>query len=191
MRLTVTGFGPFGVVRDNPSLALALRLRDDPPCGWALAIRPLEVTYSAALGAVEEIVANPPDVLVELGVHGGDAVMRLELFGRRNVSDAPDNDGVVGSVSMFPPAADVLPSTLFPPGLAGQIGRSSLIESESAGAYLCNFWYYTTLALLPGVRCGFVHVPNSEFSRPDGAHMPLADQEELLRAILDEVRKGR
>ena len=190
MRLVVTGFGPFGDVKENPSRELALRISADPPSGWETDVRSLEVTYRDALEALEEMKAIAPGVLFELGLHGADDRMRLELFGWRNVSDKPDNEGVVGSMEMLPRGPEAIPSSLFTGGLAEWIDHPRLVESESAGAYLCNFWYYATLAGLPDVRCGFVHVPHSEGSRPDGPHMTLAEQEELLRSTLTELRKG-
>jgi pyrrolidone-carboxylate peptidase len=187
--LLVTGFGDFGDVKGNPSSDLALRLASSPPAGWSARARILDVTYRDARAAAAELTADPPPVLLGLGVRGGDDRMRLELAARRVVSDVADNEGVVATAAWLPEGPNELPGTLFRPGLAAEIGDARLFESDDAGGYLCNFWYYTALGLLSGSRCGFVHVAHSEVSQPDGPHMTLAEQEELLRTLLSVLRK--
>ncbi|GMV35680.1 MAG: hypothetical protein AMXMBFR61_01880 [Fimbriimonadales bacterium] len=187
MLALVTGFGPFGSVTNNPSAELARRLAAHPPDGWEVDCELLAVEYRAVREAVHLLTRRSYDAAFLLGVHNRDTRMYLELFGRREVSATPDMAGETVGPDWFPPGPERIGSKLFGlPSVQG-LGDSRVTWSYSAGGYLCNAWYYLALATPGAPPCGFVHVPHSEESKPHGAHMPLEEQESLLRAIVTSV----
>ena len=186
----VTGFGPFGTVKENPSAELARRLSARPPNGWEVDCEVLPVEYRAAREAVQVLARRSYDAALLLGVHDRDTRMHLELFGRREVGPTPDMAGETVGPDWLPPGPERIGSTLFRLPLVQGLGDSRVTWSYSAGGYLCNAWYYLALATPGAPPCGFVHVPHSEASKPQGAHMPLDEQEGLLRAILIPLASG-
>jgi len=180
----VTGFGSFGSLASNPSAELARRLAARPPDGWEVDCEVLAVEYRAAAEAVRLLTRRSYDVALLLGVHNRDTRIYLELFGRREVGATPDMAGETVGPDWFPPGPERIGSKLFGPPLMQGLGDSRVTWSYSAGGYLCNAWYYLALVTPGAPPCGFVHVPHSEESKPQGTHMPLDEQERLLRTIL-------
>ncbi len=180
----VSGFGPFGSVTRNPSAELARRLEEHPPEGWEVDHHVLAVEYRSAREAIGVLKRRPYDIALLLGVHDRDTRLHLELFARREVGNTPDMAGETVAPDWFPPGPERIGSPLFCPPLVLGLGDSRVTWSYSAGGYLCNAWYYLALATPGAPPCVFVHVPHSEESRPQGAHLPLAEQEKLIRSIL-------
>lgn len=172
MRVLVTGFGPFGDVGDNPSAWLAERV--------GFECRVLEVSFAAVDEFVEEVSNNPPDALVLMGVAAGAERMRIETTARNEVGAVPDVRGEVAGPAPIDP--------LGPPQIGATLWRSPEFfqdneyweTSTSAGTYLCNYVFYRCLKALPNTAVGFLHVPLAD-------QMPLEQQLEVTRGILDEV----
>lgn len=150
MRILVTGFGPFEGVEINPSERLA---RES-----GLAHRILPVSFRAVDQFIEEEAADPPDILLMLGVAGGSERIRLECVARNFVGSYPDVDGrVFGPGPIDPTGPAALSGTLWTPELDSM--SPNLESSVDAGDYLCNYVYYRALQDLPMAWVGFMHVP--------------------------------
>lgn len=168
MRVILTGFGPFDGFEANPSEQLA---RES-----GLPHRIIRVSFEAVDQFIEEIAADPPEVLLMLGVAGGSERMRLERVARNFVGSYPDVDGrVFGPGSIDPTLPAALSGTLWTPDLESM---SPYFESSvDAGDYLCNYVYFRALQALPMARVGFLHVP------PE-SEMPLDFQASaIMRAV--------
>lgn len=180
MRLWITGFGSFRTISDNPSAALAMRLAVGVD-GFEVESRILPVTYADALTAAAAI--PPADLIVAMGVHGGDAVIRLETQALRTANETSDMAGTAGDAASLPPGPETIPSRI----VIDPTGLEAVQLSDDAGGYLCNFWYYCLLASTE-TPCIFIHVPHSEVSRPDGPHIALDQQEKLVRRVIALLR---
>lgn len=169
MLLLVTGFGPFGSVRDNPSERLARKLEST---GEAEALI-LPTSYRRAGHRVVEALAfRQPEALLLLGVAAGAEALRLERFARNQTGIAsPDADGEQPPGPLVNPNGDERIETTAPiEAIQSQLvaAEVSAIISEDAGAYVCNHTYYRALEAVrlaaPPLPCLFVHVPHDEMS---------------------------
>lgn len=166
--ILVTGFGPFGAVRDNPSAAIAERL-DGRLCGDALiigAVLPVEIeTLEARLATLIERVR--PAAVLQFGV--AESRIRLSLERRalnRAEFSMPDIHGVSwrnrSLTTDGPPQCE---ATLPLESIADAWARDDLAYefSDDAGRYLCNASLYFGLHLAarytPAPLWGFIHVP--------------------------------
>lgn len=150
MDILVTGFGPFGTIKENPSHILATR------CGCPT--RSIEVSYRAADFFIDELRDAAPELLLLVGVAEKASKMRIELVGRNQVGGTPDVEGVIAGPGVIDPDG--------PPATLGTLWRDSSLHEETsirepstdAGAYLCNYLYYRALTRLQNVSVGFLHV---------------------------------
>lgn len=170
MRVFVTGFGPFGQVKENPSSILA------QDSGYPHAI--LEVSYEAVDRFLErEFPRDSFDALLMLGVSGRAKTMQLEMFGANACQSHPDVLGVSGKPIIEPGGPAWRETTLWerhhqcPQGFR---------RSSSAGRYLCNYSLYQGLRWLPSHKVGFVHVPTA-------LTLALDEQLKRLKALLRDL----
>lgn len=120
----LSGFGPFAHIRENPSAAIAERLRDQlateaehlvvhfTECETA--VRGVNEYFALLRAKVSELVASDPSVsilLCHLGVHSGErgAILRVEVEGFNELfASVPDVDGVVFNHDLIDPDAGSL-----------------------------------------------------------------------------------
>lgn len=173
--IVVTGFGPFGKFRDNPSDGLATHL-------GGVASTVLPVTYEAADRFARTRFPKSVRAIVMLGVKGKEKgkAFHLERRARNWVGGAPDVFGLTrgpGLISRRGP--EFLEGGLF----QGWEDTEGWRLSDDAGDYLCNYLYYRVLEFHPEIPSGFVHVlPFSVCS--------LSDQLVTLNRIVERVRAG-
>lgn len=176
-RTLVTGFGDFGTVTGNPSAVLA------KACGRPYDV--IEVAYRAADDFLSGLEAGSFDRLLMLGVAAGRDRLALELFARNMIGRARDVRGNAPEGYIEEGAPLLLESTLWTPEIASEIvaydPRTRM--SWDAGTYLCNYLAYRALQRFPGKALGFLHVPGIE-------RMPLDQQQEALRRILEVIEQG-
>jgi pyrrolidone-carboxylate peptidase len=171
MKILVTGFGPFGPVKDNASAHLAE--------GSGHSFKVLEVSYRAVEDYFDELAKNPPDVVLLLGHDLNAHKMRLETVAHNRIGEKEDVRGEVWGPGPIDPLAPAqLSATLWIPEV--------LFESETrepgcdAGGYLCNFSFFKACQKLPRTRVGFIHVP--PFERID-KEVQLREIGRVLRAV--------
>lgn len=168
----VTGFGPFGKFRDNPSDILATRLTN-------VESEILPVTFEAADRFARRRLPSQFGAVVMLGVAEGGHRFRLERRARNWVGDKPDVfDATRGPAKISPHGNEYLYGTLFD----GWEETDAWTFSEDAGSYLCNYLYYKVLERNPEARCGFVHVLPFSVA-------PLPAQLGWLEALIEKVRE--
>jgi pyrrolidone-carboxylate peptidase len=155
-RTLITGFGPFGDHKENPSGYLASCFNRDHAV--------LEVSYHYAYEFWDALVQEGQyDRIICLGLAAKAPRLRLELFARNAVGQMKDVRGETWSTDFIvaegPPC---LGSTIMPPDLifaaSALLDAKTLELSTNPGDYLCNFWYYLLLAGHPG-QVGFIHIP--------------------------------
>lgn len=168
MKLLITGFGPFGNVKVNPSWEVAKRIALVHPAGVEVCARRLPVAFDGVGDVLWEAVEQfAPDVVLMLGVATKRSVISYERVAI-NIDDSSnvDNDGksypgtpirIDGPTAYFStlPVKEMRDATLAT-GLAAEI-------SNSAGTYVCNHTMYECLYRIEHnglkTRAGFVHVP--------------------------------
>ncbi|HET7126052.1 MAG TPA: pyroglutamyl-peptidase I [Lysobacter sp.] len=185
--LLLTGFDPFDRAKSNPSWDGASALDGRIVGGHRIVARQLPTEFDASLRALRTAIRETePALVVCLGLAGGRAGLSLERVAI-NVDDAriPDNAGaqpVDAKIVVRGPAAyfSTLPikamlAALQKHGIPAQV-------SQTAGTYVCNHVFYGLMHALrrkPGVRGGFIHVPNA-----GRGGMPLDDIVEGLQIAL-------
>lgn len=163
-RTLITGFGPFGDNKENPSAILSSCFNRDHAV--------LEVSYKYVYEFWDALEKEGGyDTIICLGLSAKAPRMRLELFARNNVGQTPDVRGETWSTDFIvhegPPC---LGSTVMPPDLifaaSALLDARTLELSTNPGDYLCNFLYYLLLAGHPG-QVGFIHIPPFEVMKPE------------------------
>lgn len=168
MKLLITGFGPFGNVKVNPSWEVAKRIALVHPDGVEVCAIQLPVVFDSVGDVLWEAVKQfTPDVVLMLGVATKRSVISYERVAI-NIDDSSkvDNDGksypgipirLDGPTAYFStlPVNEMRDATISA-GLAAEI-------SNSAGTYVCNHTMYECLYRIEHsglkTRAGFVHVP--------------------------------
>lgn len=187
--MLLTGFEPFGGDDRNPSGDAV----EQVAAAWTgqaeLATAILPVAYDRAAERLRTLIAErDPDVVIAAGLAGGRTAVTPERVAI-NLRDAriPDNDGAqpvdAPSVAGGPAAYF---ATVPVKAIAREIDAAGIpaAVSHTAGTFVCNHVFYVAAheaALRPGLRAGFVHVPWSDETAPDGApSLPAAD---IARAL--------
>jgi pyroglutamyl-peptidase len=164
--ILVTGFGPFGGLRANPSALIVEHLARTAPAHMLCEV--LRTEFAAAEQRVRELLReHRPSALIALGVAASASDVRLERQAA-NLDDArqPDNAGHQPTgTPIVAGGRDALFATLpIQEMFAGvrELGVPVSI-SDDAGRFVCNHVMYAALdeinrSGLP-TRCGFIHVP--------------------------------
>lgn len=156
MHVVVTGFGPFGAIRKNPSWDVARGLAD------AFGRRGLrafavewETTFARAASGPAALLAEAPGAFL---VHCGVAVTRARISLERRAQNVRG-----ASHTETRSAEPLLPGG--PPERRTCLDVDALVAampgaeaSEDAGDFVCNAAYYASLGVTLG-RSLFVHVP--------------------------------
>ena len=155
-RTLITGFGPFGDIKENPAAILA------EASGRPFAV--IEVAYLAADDFLSKLDLGSFDRLIMLGVAAGRDHLSIELFARNWKGDAKDvrEEGAEGLIEAGAPL--LLEGTLWTAENASQIVAFDprVRISMDAGSYLCNYTYFRALQHISGKRVGFLHVASQE-----------------------------
>ena len=190
MTILVTGFEPFGKVKDNPSQRIVEYLIEEGANDIVAEILPVDYEQAGRklLSLIEEY--NPAAVML-LGVAQGRKTISLERVAI-NINDASiaDNEGKVVQGKKIAENAPVgywstLPLDKFYDVLIH--AKIPVYHSNHAGAYLCNHVMYSALHHFEGqqskIPCGFIHVPSVEA-------IPLKEQIHAIERCLDVLRAG-
>lgn len=187
-RILMTGFEPFGGQKINPSWQAVQGVT--APEGVELIRRELPVRWYDTSAAVKALIEElQPDAILLTGQAGGAERIRVERVGL-NLRDAgaADNAGVVvRDTPVFEGAPTAYFSTFAYKDILAALTNAGLpaAYSFSAGAYLCNEALYTALHLLPGAKCGFIHLPFLPEQSEKHFTLPLDRQILALQLVLN------
>jgi pyroglutamyl-peptidase len=168
-RVLLTGFEPFDNSTVNPSWEAVRLVGSAPPEGVSLTTAMVPVVFADVIGRLREAIEeSDPDVVICVGEAGGRPDVTVERVAI-NVSDAriPDNSGgrpVDAPIVEGGPAAYF--ATLPVKACVAAVRDAGLPASvsQTAGTFVCNHVFYGLMHLIaterPGLRGGFVHVPN-------------------------------
>lgn len=187
-KLLITGFEPFGELKENPSWMAVDQLADKI---GNFSVRKLLIPTVYGAGA-EAVLAEAkvfcPDVVLCIGVAVGRNAVTPERIGV-NIRDAriPDNDGNQPRGAFVVPGAPAAYfSTLPVDKIADAIAAAGIpaTVSNSAGAFICNDVLFTLLHHFDGTatKVGFIHIP----ALPHQAerNMPLSQSIDALNAAI-------
>ncbi|REJ06633.1 pyroglutamyl-peptidase I [Microbacterium bovistercoris] len=189
----LTGFGPFAGSDGNPSQdAVIAYAAAHPSADLVTAVLP--VVFTDAADRLRTLIAeHRPEVVIAFGLAGGSTRVAVERVAV-NLIDAriPDNSGAAPvDVPSDPGGPAARFATLPVKRIARAIDDAGIPAhvSLSAGSYVCNHVFYTALAAAPGARAGFIHLPWSASTAPEGApHLP---DDALARAVAVAVEHAR
>lgn len=177
MKITVTGFEPFGGAEKNASWEAVKQLQDVDTVM-------LPVSFEKACRMIREIAAGGADAVICVGEAAGRNKISVERVAV-NLMDAriPDNDGYQpADIPVCPGRPDGWFTTLPVRRILEEAGDTEI--SYSAGTYVCNAVFYSLMdeINLRGNRTkgGFIHVPAGD--------MPPEQILDGLKRILDCVR---
>ncbi|MGI6879471.1 pyroglutamyl-peptidase I [Microbacterium sp. gxy059] len=189
----LTGFEPFGGDDRNPSAEAV----DAVAARWAgpetLVAATLPVAFDEAARELRALIdETDPDVVIATGLAGGRTAVTPERVAI-NLVDAriPDNAGrQPADEPSVAGAPNALFATLPTKAIAAAIREAGIPSavSYSAGTFVCNHVAFAASHATEGrdARAGFVHLPWSDETAPDGApSLPAAD---LARALEIAIR---
>lgn len=171
LRVVVTGYGAFMGITDNPSANMAQKLSELGVKGAIVEYRRLDVTTDAVDGFIAEMRKSPPDVILSMGVTGGQA--QVEERPENHIDAAPDgNNQPITARTIRPGGADELhtdlPVETIDWALSGFGGDRRVFTSKSdaayqpdRSAYLCNYLGYNLAAEFgakDATTAGFMHI---------------------------------
>lgn len=167
-RVLLTGFGPFGPHRANPSEALVRRIAADPPPGIDLATLVLPVSWDGAFPPVAAALAElRPDAVLHVGLAANRTSVEFERFAV-NWRSAPLADETGRSLAGVPvepggPAAVASTADVDALAAAAAAAGAPAAASSHAGTFLCNDTLYRTLRWFERRRIpasvAFCHLP--------------------------------
>ncbi|CAN5265355.1 pyroglutamyl-peptidase I [soil metagenome] len=164
----VTGFEPYGGLRQNPSHDVMERLDGETLEGLTIVGCSLPVSISELNETVGDLLLeHRPAAVLSLGLSPGESAIRIERLGL-NLADFPIPDNT-GERLRDEPLSGNGPAARWTTWPARKIERALLAAgiparlSVSAGTYLCNACIYTFMEMLEetgeSVPYGFLHVP--------------------------------
>lgn len=195
-QLVITGFEPFPGVAENPTEMLVRSLADcgDPVLRAARA-HVVPTRYGDAPAALEQVLADPPRVLIMTGYSARAEGLVLES----RASNACTATLVDAGGSMPPENADPLhhlPARCDIGALCAAVESAGLpcASSDDAGGYVCNHLYYNALAALDetgaDTRALFVHIPaltGSTLAETSAAALDLGELQRGLGVLAREL----
>jgi len=170
MRILVTGFEPFGIVRVNASEQIVRRLAAGARAGKRddLIAEILPTEFTAAGKKIRRLIrAIRPDAVVCLGVAPARGTISLERVAL-NLDDeeSPDNAGRIRlgrRIVRGAPAAYWTTLPLEPMRKAMKKAGIPSKISNHAGTYVCNHVFYCARHEMERMKnrapCGLIHVP--------------------------------
>lgn len=199
-KILVTGFEPFGGDTKNPSGDAVKAL----PFSEAYEMRKLilPVSWSRAFPEIEKVWDEwKPDAVLMVGLAAGASAIRIERIGINLCGATKDIDGLYadGSVdseaerAILADGADAYFSTFDEKNILNALKKAEIPAkySYSAGAYICNYLLYSSLAKRSkenaDMTIGFIHVPYAEGQREDYPSMPLETIISALEIVLSEM----
>ena len=169
MRITVTGFEPFGGSSLNASWEAVRRLD-----GVEKALLP--VSFVRAGERIRKIVADGPDAILCVGEAGGRSAVSVERVAV-NLMDAriPDNDGAQPVDAPIAPGPAAYFTALPSREIVARMRRAGLPAelSYTAGTYVCNALFYALMHAVSTcgkpIPAGFIHVPAAGMAAEEAA----------------------
>jgi pyroglutamyl-peptidase len=197
--LILTGFEPFAGASLNPSQLLIEQIEKFKFADLQIVTEVLPVEYLGASSRLLELInQHQPTAVIATGQAEGRSEISIERIAV-NLANArlADNSGrIMVDEQILQHGEEELTSTLPITEMVSAINQSGIPagESNSAGAFVCNYIFYQmqNVLKLTNIPSGFIHLPlvteqQSEF--PDKPTMPLKDIVKGIEAAINELKK--
>lgn len=158
MKILLTAFEPFDNLNTNSSLEVLKQINIDN-----VVKEVLPVSYNQVKIKIKELIKkHHPDFIINLGQAGGETKLRIEKFALNYTrANIPDNDGILktkGEVFESAPLALTTSHDIESIVDDANIDKIDSYISLSAGGYICNSCYFSSLHLNNG-NALFIHLP--------------------------------
>lgn len=158
MKILLTAFEPFDNLNTNSSLEVLKQINIDN-----VVKEVLPVSYNHVKIKIKELIEkHHPDFIINLGQAGGETKLRIEKFALNYTrASIPDNDGTLKiKGEVFEGAPLALTTTLDIESIVDDAKNDQIDSyiSLSAGGYICNSCYFSSLYLNNG-NALFIHLP--------------------------------
>ncbi|MFZ9284091.1 MAG: pyroglutamyl-peptidase I [Candidatus Nanopelagicales bacterium] len=196
--LILTGFEPFAGASLNPSQLLIEQVEKLKFADLEIVTEVLPVEYlGASFRLLDLINQHQPAAVIATGQAEGRSEISIERIAV-NLANAKlaDNSGRIKvNEQILQYGKDQLASTLPITEMVSAINQSGISagESDSAGAFVCNYIFYQMQNILKttSIPSGFIHLPlvteqQSEF--PDQPTMPLKDMVNGIAAAINALK---
>lgn len=167
-KILVTGFGPFDIVKENPTQKVIEQLSNSKFDHFDMIPYVFPVSFKKIKKMMEDLlIIHKPDIVIGLGLQLGTPAFRLERFALNlNDSEEPDVDGETPMNNLiYHDGITAYKSTLPLEEIKKELLDKNVpcVISNYAGTYVCNSLFYTTLYLINkhsfNIKAGFVHLP--------------------------------
>lgn len=192
-RVLILGFEPFGGEARNPSGEIADALDGARIAGAEVVGRVLPVVFGESRERMlDHLREVKPVAVLAFGLAGG----RTDVTPERvaiNVDDAriPDNAGNQPiDVKIIPRAPTAYWSSLPIKAIVAALQKKGIPASvsQTAGTFVCNHVFFSLMHAVrtkPGMRGGFIHVPNLPASPGAKSGLPLEQAIEAARIAIE------
>lgn len=158
MKILLTAFEPFDDLNTNSSLEVLKQINIDN-----VVKEVLPVSYKQVKLKIKELIEkHHPDFIINLGQAGGETKLRIEKFALNYTrTSIPDNDGILKTKGeVFEGAPLALTTSLDIESIVddANIDKIDSYISLSAGGYICNSCYFSSLHL-NNENALFIHLP--------------------------------
>ncbi|CCE25673.1 pyroglutamyl-peptidase I [Methylotuvimicrobium alcaliphilum] len=194
-KLLITGFDPFAGEIINPSWKAVRHLNNTIIGGFEVIAHEIPTVFGKASAIVQsQIEHHQPSVVIGVGQAGGSNAIRMECLAKNRINarkqDNEGNQPKNALIAIEGPAS--YPASIPVENMVEQIKTEGISAylSNSAGAFVCNELFYSTLHYvecqnLP-IRVGFIHVPylpEQVANTKRAGLLPSMTEETVVRAL--------
>ena len=174
IKIFLTGFGPFLTVTNNPAEIVTTTLfekKSELDTQYTtlihkeifeVSVKGVNTLFPSFFEFVKKhsTKENELSILVHYGVSKSIAMAQLEERGQNYINDHADNNKVIEPKA----EAEYIYSNLNVDEIVTKLKEKDILcsKSNSAGVYLCNYIYYTSLKhtkSLENIKSLFIHIP--------------------------------
>lgn len=195
MKILVTGFDPFGGEKINPAIEAVKRLPDEIDDNQIVKLEVPTIFYQSAKVVKEKIIAEKPDMVINVGQAGGRAAITPERIAINfQAGSTPDNsgkgpkegkiesDGADGYFTQLPIKKMV--TAIRKAGIPAEV-------SNSAGTYVCNHLFYEVQYMrvhdFPKLKAGFIHIPFLPSQAKNGRR-PSMNLDDMVKGLTASIK---
>lgn len=179
-KVILTGFGPFGEVKENPTQKLIELLKNEMQNElYQFFILPVSYEYGSEWSS-KNIDSNT-SLVVHFGVAANSKLIRIERTAKNQTGSSNDIDGISGQGKISGLEIETIQTGIDVSGLVDSMCASGLEceLSDDAGDYLCNYIFFKSLQVKSD-QVLFVHVPPEE-------ELPLSKLKEFTLKLLGHL----
>lgn len=189
MKILLTAFEPFDNLKTNSSLEVFKQINDA-----SIIKKELPVSYIKARDMLKKYIEEiKPDFIINLGQAGGETMLRIEKvalnYTRAKIADNDNDFRANGEVIVGKEFA--LKTCLNIENIVDNATKEDIPSylSLSAGGYICNTVYYTSL-FYNNSKALFIHLPYFKGQLETDKAVDLENLVEYTKYYIDTIKKA-